>query len=316
MTRRATVLVLLTLLLAACAGGPQAASAEVELFVLGVAQDGGLPHLGCEKPCCVSARKAGRVEYPACLGVVDRRGAEPKLLMVEATPRIEEQAALLHQLAGVTGRGRAPVDAVMVTHAHIGHYLGLALFGREVVGAKDLPVLCSPRFADYLRGNGPWKQLVELGQIDVRAFQVGVPFAAWPGVTVQALQVPHRDEFSDTMAYKIRGPNRAVLFVPDVDAWTKVPGLLDRLLEGVDVAYLDATFYDGSELPGRSLEEIPHPLMTRTMDRLAEQARARPGRLRFIHLNHTNPALHDEGLRAEVEARGFAVAVMGERVAL
>jgi len=316
MPRPAIVLALLALSLAACAGGPKAPPAEVELFVLGVAQDGGLPHLGCEKPCCVGARATGRVEYPACLGVVDRRGDAPKLLMVEATPRIEEQAALLHQLAGVTGRGRAPVDAVMVTHAHIGHYLGLALFGREVVGAKDLPVLCSPRFADYLRGHGPWKQLVELGQIDVRAFEVGVPFAPWPGVTVQALQVPHRDEFSDTMAYKIRGPNRAVLFVPDVDAWAKVPGLLDRLLDGVDVAYLDATFYDGSELPGRSLDEIPHPLMTRTMDRLAEEARAQPGRLRFLHLNHTNPALHDEALRAEIEARGFAVAVMGERVIL
>jgi len=319
MSLRAAVLIALALLLAACQGAPTAPAAspaDVELFVLGVAQDGGLPHLGCEKPCCVEARRTGRVEYPACLGLVDRRGEAPKLLMVEATPRVEEQAALLHQLAGVTGRGRAPVDAVMVTHAHIGHYLGLALFGREVVGAKDLPVWCSERFAAYLRGHGPWKQLVELGQIDVRAFEVGAPFQPWDGVSVQALQVPHRDEFSDTMAYRISGPNRTALFVPDVDAWSKVPGLLDRLLDGVDVAYLDATFYDGSELPGRSLDEIPHPLMTRTMDRLQEKARARPGRLRFLHLNHTNPALHDAELRAEIEARGFAVAEMGERVAL
>lgn len=309
----------LSLAFAACHAPSEPGSrgaADVELFVLGVAQDGGLPHLGCEKPCCVEARRTGRVEYPACLGLVDRRGAAPKLLMVEATPRVEEQAALLHRLAGVTGRGRAPVDAVMVTHAHIGHYLGLALFGREVVGARDLPVWCSPRFAGYLRGHGPWKQLVELGQIDVRAFEVGAPFAPWDGVSVQALQVPHRDEFSDTMAYRITGPNRTALFVPDVDAWAKVPGLLDRLLDGVDVAYLDATFYDGSELPGRALDEIPHPLMTRTMDLLQEQARAAPGRLRFLHLNHTNPALHDRALRAEIEARGFAVAVTGERVAL
>ncbi len=316
MPRRAAVSMLAALLLAGCQTALEAAAPGVELFVLGVAQDGGLPHLGCEKPCCVEARRAGRVESPACLGLVDRRGASPKLLMVEATPRVEEQAALLHQLAGVTGRGRAPVDAVMVTHAHIGHYLGLALFGREVVGAKDLPVWCSERFADYLRGHGPWKQLVELGQIDVRAFEVGARFQPWPGVSVQALQVPHRDEFSDTMAYKISGPNRTALFVPDVDAWSKVPGLLDQLLAGVDVAYLDATFYDGSELPNRSLDEIPHPLMTRTMDRLQEQARAEPGRLRFLHLNHTNPALHDDALRAAIEARGFAVAVMGERVAL
>lgn len=305
-------------LLAACAGvpAPAGATADVELFVLGIAQDGGLPHLGCERECCRQARATGRVEYPASLGLVDRRPEQPKLLLVEATPRVEEQTALLHELADVHGRGRTPVDAVMVTHAHIGHYLGLALFGREVVGAKNLPVWCSPRFANYLRGHGPWRQLVELGQIDVRAFAVGEAFTPWQGVSVRAIAVPHRDEFSDTMAYVISGPNRSALFVPDVDAWERAPGLLERLLEGVDVAFLDGTFYDGSELPERNLSEIRHPLIERTMQKLADVAAKNPGRIRFLHLNHTNPALHDAAIRAEVERRGFAIATMGERVAL
>lgn len=290
--------------------------AAVELFVLGIAQDGGLPHLGCERACCADARASGRVEYPAALGLVDRRGDHDRLLLIEATPRIEEQTALLHRLASAHGRGRSPVDAVMVTHAHIGHYLGLALFGREVVGAKHLPVWCSPRFATYLRGHGPWKQLVELGQIDVQAFVVGGSFEPWPGVTVRAIAVPHRDEFSDTMAYVISGPNRSALFVPDVDAWERAPGLLEQLLAGCDVAYLDGTFYDGSELPERNLSEIRHPLITRTMDKLADVAAKNPNRIRFLHLNHTNPALHDEGIRAAMRRRGFGVAVMGERVAL
>lgn len=304
--------------LAACAGvtNPQRDTEDVELFVLGIAQDGGLPHLGCERDCCQQARATGRVEYPASLGLVDRRHEQPKLLLVEATPRVEEQTALLHRLADVHGRGRTPVDAIMVTHAHIGHYLGLALFGREVVGAKDLPVWCSPRFAGYLRGHGPWKQLVELGQIEPRSFVVGESFAPWDGVKVRAIAVPHRDEFSDTMAYVISGPQRSALFVPDVDAWERAPGLLEQLLEGVDVAYLDGTFYDGSELPERNLSEIRHPLILKTMDKLAVVAAKHPGRIRFLHLNHTNPALHDAAIQAEVERRGFAIAVMGERVAL
>ena len=81
----------------------------------------------------------------------------------------------------------------------------------------------------------------------------------------------------------------------------------------VDVAYLDATFYDGRELPDRDLADIPHPPMVVTMDLLAERARAHPGRFRFLHLNHTNPALHDPALRRAIEARGFAVAEVGER---
>jgi pyrroloquinoline quinone biosynthesis protein B len=309
---------LLALLLAGCAVAPAEASPAAppvcELFVLGIAQDGGLPHLGCDRPCCATARATGRVLFPSCLGVLDHRNG--KLLLIEATPRIEDQVAMLHRLASVEGRGRQPVDAVLLTHAHIGHYLGLALFGREVVGSQHLPVHCSPRFAAFLRGHGPWRQLVELEQIDLHEFAIGEPFAPWPGLSVQAYAVPHRDEFSDTMAFVLRGPERGVLFVPDVDAWERAPGLLDKLLAGVDVAYVDGTFFDGSELPERNLAEIRHPLMTTTMQLLGEKAQQRPGSIRFIHLNHTNPVLHDVALRERVEAAGFAVAEQGERVRL
>jgi pyrroloquinoline quinone biosynthesis protein B len=306
-------------LLTGCAAAPipVAPPAAVELFVLGIAQDGGLPHFGCEQPCCVQARASGRVLFPACLGVVDRRGdGPPRLLLVEATPRIEEQVALLHELAGVHGRGRQPVDAVLTTHAHLGHYLGLAWFGREVAGSRRLPLHASPRFCAFVREHAPWRQLVAQEQILPQAFVVGEAFAPWPGLQVTALAVPHRDEWSDTMAFVVRGPNRAALFVPDVDAWEKEPGLLGRLLDGVDVAYLDGTFYDGRELPDRDLAEIPHPLMTRTMALLADVAQARPGALRFLHCNHTNPVLHDASLRARLEVAGFALAAQGERVAL
>lgn len=131
-----------------------------------------------------------------------------------------------------------------------------------------------------------------------------------------AIPVPHRDEFSDTMAYVLRGPNKAALFVPDVDRWDGNEALLEELLQGVDIAYVDGTFYDGSELPERNLAEIRHPLMTDTMARLAERAKSRPGSVRFLHLNHTNPVLRDDSLRSAIEARGFAIAKEGERVAL
>jgi pyrroloquinoline quinone biosynthesis protein B len=315
-------------LLAACAAPPARAlgafprpadealfgASDVEVVVLGVAQDGGVPHFGCEQPCCEGARLDGRALHPAALGVVDRRAG--KLLLVEATPAIEAQVDLLHAAAGVAGRGRQPVDAVLTTHAHLGHYLGLAWFGREVAGSKEVPLHCSPRFGEFVRTNAPWKQLVALRQLDVRPFVVGEAFAPWPGLLVTPIAVPHRDEFSDTMAFVLQGPRRKLLFVPDVDAWEKAPGLLERLLDGVDVAYVDGTFYDGRELPDRPLDEIPHPLMTRTMDRLADVAKARPGTIRFVHLNHTNPALHDAALRRQIEARGFAIAAQGERVGL
>lgn len=294
--------------------GPEPEPARFELIVLGIAQDGGVPHVGCEKDCCREARASGRALFPASLGIHDR--ATGARVLVEATPAVEPQLALFHARTGERGQGRAPVDAVLLTHAHIGHYLGLAHFGREVASTDRLPVYASTRLAAFLRGNGPWSQLVDLDQIAIREVDPEAPFEPVPGVRVTAVPVPHRDEFSDTMAFRIEAGTSRILFVPDVDAWDREPGLLERLLDGVTAAFVDATFYDGSELPGRDLGTIPHPLMTDTMDRLAAWGRDHPGVLAFIHLNHTNPALRDPAIRERIESRGFRIAEQGERLPL
>jgi len=283
-----------------------------ELFVLGIAQDGGLPHFGCNKECCRSARREGRESFPAALGLHDRETG--RLLLVEATPAVEKQVALLRRLAGNEDRQGQPVDSVLLTHAHVGHYTGLVHFGREVASTRSIPVHVSERMESFLRDNGPWSQLVDLEQIVLRRFEPEVPFRPFPGVEVVAVPVAHRQEFSDTFAFRIRGPNRTVLFLPDIDRWGDDQP--SALLDGADVAYLDATFYDGGELPGRDLSKIPHPRMVETMRLLEGEARERPGRIRFLHLNHTNPALHDVELREEIEARGFRIAEEGERVGL
>ena len=290
------------------------AEGRYELFVLGIAQDGGLPHVGCERACCQRARKEGTALYPACLGIHDRE--DGVLILLEATPAVDAQVALFHELTGSDPRGRRPVDAVLLTHAHIGHYLGLAQFGFEVASTADLAVHTSPAMAAYLRGNGPWNQLVEMQQIRLEEFVPGEAFELRPGLHVTPVPVPHRDEYSDTMAYRVAGPRNTVLFVPDVQSWGQQEGLLEELLDGVTVAYLDATFYDGREMPDRDLDQIGHPLMVDTMRRLQARARAQPGSVRFIHLNHTNPALHEPELREQIDLLGFRVARRGERVPL
>jgi len=306
------------LFLASCAGtsphhispGPDDGS-RFDVYVLGRAQDGGLPHVGCEKPCCAEARRTGRRETPACLGIHDRR--TDRLVLIEVTPAVEEQIAMLHRLSGVSGRGRAPIDAIMITHAHIGHYTGLIHFGHEVASTKNLPTHVSSSMAGFLSENGPWSQLVEFDNLDIHTFPPsGDAFEPIEGLTVQAIAVPHREEFSDTVAFRIQGPVGTVLFCPDVDRWTAHEGLLEELIDGVDVAFVDGTFYDGSELPGRDVSEIPHPTMLDTMERVD------PGdtTIRFIHLNHTNPAMNDTAVEASVEARGFGLAQPGQRVGI
>ena len=193
----------------------QGTAERYEVFVLGIAQDGGLPHLGCDRVCCTEARRLELEYYPACLGIRDM--LHNRLLLIEATPRIEAQVALFHELTNQGDRGRRPVDAILLTHAHIGHYLGLAQLGREVTATSSLPVHVSPRMAGFLRSNGPWNQLVELEQIELVEFE---PFKIfeWSGLRIMPIGVSHRDGYSDTMAIKIMGPRETLLFVPDVDS--------------------------------------------------------------------------------------------------
>ena len=287
-------------------------------YVLGRAQDGGMPHLGCEKPCCVNARATNREEYPACLGIHDTETNQ--LLLIEATPAIEKQVALLHKLAGITGRGRKPIDAILLTHAHIGHYAGLIHLGKEVASTNAIPTFVTRRMAEFLTSNGPWSQLVAQQQIDLHPLPENSNstniFSPMAGLHIEAIKVPHRDEFSDTVAYKFHGSSKTILFVPDIDRWQGNEVLLDQLLDEVDVAFIDGTFYDGSELPGRDLSKIPHPMIVDTMNRLQEVANASPGKIRFIHLNHTNPAFQSVDIEKEMRRRGFRIAMQGERVGL
>lgn len=286
------------------------------VVVLGTAQDGGLPQTGCDCTRCAAARKdPSRARHVASLAIhLPKTG---RTWLVDATPDLPAQIEKIHTFrphpAGKVDR--APVDGVLLTHAHIGHYLGLAHFGFESLNTKDLPVHVSPRMAAYLRANGPWSQLVRLGNIALREFEPGKPFELDEGITVTPLQVPHRDEYSDTMAFIIRGPNKTLLYVPDTDswaAWTKP--LPDVLAEHkVDFALLDATFYSPDELPDRDVTKIKHPLITQSMDLLEPLVKAGKLRVWFTHLNHSNPALDADGAaRKAIEGRGFGVAGEGD----
>ena len=212
---------------------------------------------------------------------------------------------------------RAPVDGVFLTHAHVGHYLGLAFFGFETVHTRRLPVWASPRMADFLRANGPWSQLVKLENVELRPLRAGEPVALEDGVSVTPLQVPHRDEYSDTLGFLVRGPRRAVLYVPDTDSWRAWTRPLPELLAGVDEALLDGTFYSLDELPGRDVASIGHPLIADTMELLAPLVKSAGLRVAFTHLNHSNPALEPESAaRKAIEARGFRVLAEGEEIGL
>lgn len=267
--------------------------------MLGVAQDGGLPHIGCKRSECVQARKNPALRRSvSSIAVVDPVSNE--FWIFDATPDLPSQSERLPgTLAGV-----------FLTHAHIGHYTGIMYLGREAQSARNVPVYAMPRMREFLRKNGPWSQLVTLGNIDLRAMENGVRLNN--RISVAAVRVPHRDEFSETVGFTIAGPNQKVLFLPDIDKWEKWDKRVEDVIGGVNRAYVDGTFYADGEVPGRSMSEIPHPFIVESMTRLAALA----AKVRFIHLNHTNPALQEGKELREIRRSGFDVAKEGERVGI
>jgi pyrroloquinoline quinone biosynthesis protein B len=301
-------------------GAPSAAAPEVTAMVLGVAQDGGLPHLGCTRACCRAAREdPSRARRVAALGIVVRDGSRARLFTVDATPDFRSQVDSLQRAAPdaeARPSGANPLDGVFLTHAHIGHYTGLMYLGKESMAARGVPVWATPRMITFLEGNAPWRRLVEGGHVALSPLRFDEAVEPVTGLRVTPVRVPHRDEDSDTVGFVLAGPRRSLLYIPDVDAWEKWDRDIASVVSAADVSLIDGTFFGPGELPGRSMTEVPHPLIRSSMDRLEPAVRA-GRRVLFIHLNHSNPALQaDSAERAEILKRGFEVADDGMRIPL
>lgn len=303
------------LLLSGCGGSvPQDASDEpfsvVEATVLGIAQDAGYPQANCQKTCCQPAwadpRKGRKV---SCLAISDREAGKAWLL--DATPDFPEQLQFIRDSLGLE------LGGILLTHAHIGHYTGLMYLGREVMGAKKVPVYVMPRMDTFLRQNGPWSQLVALENIELHPMVAGQPKLLSKNLTVTPFPVPHRDEFSETAGFSVQGPNRKLMFLPDIDKWDRWEVPIDSMVQVHDLAFLDATFYSGAELPGRDLSEIPHPFVQESLQRFAPLPDSNRRRIHFIHFNHSNPLLRaGSAAQQEVEQAGFGISREGLRFGL
>ncbi|MEM9744198.1 MAG: MBL fold metallo-hydrolase [Pseudomonadota bacterium] len=289
---------------------------EVELLVLGAGQDAGAPQIG--NPSDPAWQKSSRRLTATALALVFHSSGQRFLF--EATPHITQQLQLLDELAPTKTRGLG-IDGIFLTHAHIGHYAGLMFLGREAAGATSVPVFAMPRMAAYLKNNGPWSQLVELENIRLQPLQANQVNAVNDDLIVTPLLVPHRDEFSETVGYLITAGGQQTLFVPDIDSWQQWQ---DRhgidfadLVDSVDLAFVDATFFDDNELPGRDMSKTPHPRVRESMALLSDRPAAVRARLHFIHYNHTNP-IRDPTSKAsqEVRGNGFRIARRGDRICL
>jgi pyrroloquinoline quinone biosynthesis protein B len=190
-------------------------------------------------------------------------------------------------------------------------------FGREAMNAQGLPVYAMPLMSSYLSNNGPWSQLVALNNVALMPLGDNQPVALTTSLSVTPMLVPHRDEFSETVGYRIVGPNKSALFIPDINKWADWDKDIAALLETVDYALLDATFFADGELGNRDMSQIPHPFVAESMALFSDLPAKERGKVWFIHFNHTNPLLDlksSESLRV-IDA-GYHIAAEGLRLPL
>ena len=278
------------------------------VVILGIAQDGGVPHAACEKTCCIDKWSDSNLHSKvSSIGIVDP--ASNEVWMIDATPDFAEQLYLL------TNNNKRNLKGIFLTHAHIGHYTGLMHLGREVMGAKNTVVNVMPKMESFLRNNGPWSQLIDFKNISLSSLSNNQKVRLNSRLSIVPFKVPHRDEFSETVGYRIEGPSKSLVFIPDIDKWSKWQTDIIDIVEDSDYSLLDGTFYDINELPGRDMSQIPHPFIVETM-KLFQYSNKKDS-IYFIHLNHSNPAL-DKGSNEfqNIIDSDFNVAQQGDKLNL
>ncbi|MCD2260412.1 MBL fold metallo-hydrolase [Psychroserpens sp. XSD401] len=277
------------------------------ITVLGIAQDAGFPQIDCEKSCCSSFYKGEESKkLVSCLGLVDIESNQKWLF--DATPDMPEQ---IQNLKSKHLDNNKVIDGVFLTHAHIGHYTGLMYLGFEALGGDHIPVYTMPRMKHYLETNGPWSQLVSFRNIQLEKLQRDSTMRISNALKVTPIQVPHRDEFSETVGYKIEGQNKSALFIPDIDKWHIWQKDIVQEVKQVDYAFLDASFFRDGELK-RDMSKIPHPFTTETTTLFENESMATKNKIYFIHFNHTNPTIRDaHPLKDSIQSLGFNFAKEG-----
>jgi len=278
---------------------------NTSIVILGTIQDAGSPQIACNRECCINLfENPDNNRQVISLGLIDTQNN--KTYLFEATPDIGTQMKMLTKYE--KQNDKELVDGIFLTHAHIGHYTGLMFLGKEAMDSKNTPVYVMPRMKDFLTNNGPWNQLITRKNVKLYEMEDEESVQLSESIEVTPFLVPHRDEYSETVGYRISGSNKSALFIPDIDKWDKWNKNIIDEIKQVDYAFLDATFYSGKEINSRDISQIPHPFIIESLEIFNELSKQEKSKVIFIHFNHTNPVINPDSKESKsVIEQGFKI---------
>jgi len=254
------------------------------LTVLGSGTSMGVPTIGCTCKVCKSSDPRDRRTRPSVM--IEWGGHR---VLIDTTPDFREQA-----LRENIDR----VDAVLYTHGHADHILGLddlrPLSFPRVTGGPKIPLYANAKTAEVLRSIFKYifKNDYKFGGIaQVELHDISGPVELF-GKTFRPMRIIH----GEAEIYGYRFGKAA--YLTDFSA---IPDETLQQLHGLDILFLDA------------LRHTPHPTHSTVANSLSIVEKLQPKRTFFTHICHdlpdaeTNAALPDgvrlayDGLRLEFE---------------
>ena len=281
------------------------ADEQVKLIVLGTAQDGGYPHTGCREVCCREAWNNLKLQrLVSSLAILSGNDC----WLIDITPDFSYQLRMIEtELNGVPR-----ISGIFISHAHMGHYMGLMELGLEVMNTHAIPVYVMGKMKSFLEENAPFTQLIKLNNIKLELIEESAAVQLNEKISIMPFLVPHRNEFSETVGYSIQSARKKVLYIPDIDAWDDWEMDINKMIKKHDIALLDGTFYEKNELQSRNIEDVPHPSIKESIKRFSPLVEIDRKKVNFTHLNHTNKVLRQNSKeRNEITSLGFQIASDG-----
>ena len=221
--------------------------------------------------------------------------------LIDASPDFKYQLDMIkEEEIKIQRMGKAPINGILLTHAHFGHCSGLWHLGKETLEEIDLPVFCTQKMKRFLSENYPFSLLVQRKNIEICEIHPNKSYEQG-GFHFIPIEVPHRNEMGDTVGYIIQSKKR-ILYIPDVDYWTNE--LLDEI-RMANIAIIDGTFYSRDEMP--RFNEVPHPPVKETLELIKNM----DTEVYFTHVNHTNVLNTDSNEKKQIENKGFKIAFDG-----
>ena len=231
---------------------------KATLTVLGSGTSMGVPTIGCDCAVCHSSDPHDRRTRPSVL--VEYGG---KTVLIDTTPDFREQAIREHL---------RKLDAVLYTHSHADHILGLDDLRPLSYRHKPnkLPLYARPGVADFIRGTFRYIFDAEykfggLAQVELKTFEGSVELF---GARFEPIRVIHGDAEIDGFRFG------SAAYLTD---HSSIPEASLAKLQNLDILFLDA------------LRHTPHPTHSTVENSLRIVERLQPKRAFFTHICHDLP---------------------------